>query len=251
MDTKLVERLHLDLEPVGIFFGNTSAECDLKANPGKRNCVIPFLLASAKGKITCMDEASCTCAGGAVGACFGDGFTRLNPNIHRMLSQGLGDQAPEGAPPMLKEGERFFCNENIAMEWRKNLPYSDKAYPRIVFAPLSRWEEIGTPDLVYIFAKPDQISALVIMQGFHNGKAVNTLAPFGAACHSIVYAVEQMEKEEPYAIMGLFDISQRSAALKDYLSMTVPYALWENMTRDLGKSCLTTHSWRNIEKRLP
>ena len=34
------------------------------------------------------------------------------------------------------------------------------------------------------------------MQGFHNGKAVNTLAPFGAACHSIVYAAEQIDKEE-------------------------------------------------------
>lgn len=250
MDAKLVELLHLELEPVGIFFGNTSAVCDLEANPEKRNCVIPFLMASAKGKVACMDEASCTCAGGAVGACFGDGFTRLNPNIHKMLSQGLGEHAPEGASPMLREGERFFCNEEIAMEWRRNLPYSDKAYPRIVFAPISRWEEIGTPDLVYIFAKPDQISALVTMQGFHNGKAVNTLAPFGAACHSIVYAAEQMDREAPYAIMGLFDISQRSIVLKDYLSMTVPYTLWENMTRDLDKSCLTTHSWRNIEKRL-
>lgn len=104
--------------------------------------------------------------------------------------------------------------------------------------------------MVYIFANADQISALVTMQGFYNGKAVNTLAPFGAACHSIVYAVEQMDKEEPYAIMGLFDISQRSATIKDYLSITVPYKLWENMVKGLDTSCLTTHSWRNIEKRL-
>ena len=151
---------------------------------------------------------------------------------------------------MLKEGERFFCDAEVAMKWRNNMPFSDKAYPRIVFAPLSRWEEVGTPDLVYIFANADQISALVTMQGFYNGKAVNTLAPFGAACHSIVYGVEQMEKEEPYAIMGLFDISQRSVALKDYLSMTMPYKLWKNMLQDLEKSCLTTHSWRRIEERL-
>jgi len=250
MDKKLVEMLHLTLEPVGIFFGNTSANSELAASSEKRNCVIPFLLAAAKGKISSMDEAGCTCPGGAVGACFGDGFTRLNPNIHKMLSQGLGDKAPENAPPMLKEGERFFCSEDIAMKWRQSMPYSDKAYPRIVFAPLSRWEEIGTPDLVFIFANADQISALVTMQGFHNGKAVNTLAPFGAACHSIVYAAEQMDKNDPYAIMGLFDISQRSAAIKDYLSITVPYVLWQNMTEDLDKSCLTTHSWKNIEKRL-
>lgn len=250
MDFNLVEMLHLKLEPVGIFFGNTNAKSDLDASPEKRNCVIPFVMAAAKGKITSMNETGCTCPGGAVGACFGDGFTRLNPDIHKMLSQGLGDKAPEGAPPMLKEGERFFCNEEIAMKWRKNMPYSDKAYPRIVFAPLSRWEEVGTPDLVYIFANADQISALVAMQGFHNGRAVNTLAPFGAACHSIVYAAEQMDKEESYAIMGLFDISQRNETIKDYLSMTLPYQLWENMTKDLDKSCLTTHSWRKIEKRL-
>lgn len=250
MNNKLVEMLHLDLEPVGIFFGNTTANIDLEAIPGKRNCVISFLLAAAKGKISSMDESSCTCPGGAVGTCFGDGFTRLNPNIHKMLSQGLGDKSPEGAPPMVKEGERFFLSEEISMKWRQNMPYSEMAYPRIVFAPLSRWSEIGTPDLVFIFANTDQISALVTMLGFHNGKALNTLAPFGAACHSIVYAAEQIEQEEPYAIMGLFDISQRTSAIKDYLSLTMPYRLWENMTKDLNQSCLTTHSWKNIEKRL-
>ena len=56
---------------------------------------------------------------------------------------------------------------------------------------------------------------------------------------------------QPYAIMGLFDISQRSEALKNYLSITLPYKLWDSMTKDLDISCLTTHSWKNIEKRLP
>ncbi|MDO4976718.1 MAG: DUF169 domain-containing protein [Eubacteriales bacterium] len=250
MDKKLVDMLHLDLEPVGIFFANTTAKSDFEAAPGKRNCVVPFLISAAKGKITSMDEEGCTCAGGAVGACFDDGFSRINPNIHIMLSQGFGEKAPEDAPPMVKEGERFFCDEEVAMKWRKNMPFSDKAYPRIVFAPLSRWEQIGTPDLVLIFANADQMSALITMQGFYNGKTINTLVPFGAACHSIVYAAEQMDKEEPCAIMGLFDISQRSAAIKDYLSMTLPYKLWKDMTKDLEKSCLSTHSWRNIEKRL-
>lgn len=250
MNKKLIEMLHLELEPVGIFLGNTTADSELKASAEKRNCVVPFIMAAAKGKVTSMDEAGCTCPGGAVGACFGDGFTRLNPNIHVMLSQGMGDKAPEGAPPMVKEGERFFCNEDVAMKWRNNMPYSEKAYPRIVFAPANRWEEIGKPDLVFVFANPDQLSALVTMQGFHNGKVLNTIAPYGAACHSILFAAEQMEKEEPCAILGLFDISQRSNALKNYLSITMPYQMWESMIKDLDKSCLTTHSWKKIEQRL-
>lgn len=98
-------------------------------------------------------------------------------------------------------------------------------------------------------ADADQLSALVTMLGFHNGRTINAIAPYGAACHSIVYAVEQMDKDEPMAVMGLFDISQRSAAIADYLSLTMPYALWENLGKGLDKSCLTTHAWKQIEKR--
>lgn len=252
MDEKNLGRmLHLEMEPVGIFFGNTEEKCDFDASPDRRNCVAPLLIAAAKGKTVSMDEDSCNCAGGATGCCFGDGFSRRNPNIHLMLSQGLGEKAFPEMPIHMREGERFFCNAELAMKWRESLPYSDKAYPRIVFAPQSRWEEIGRPDLVLLFANPDQISAIIIMLGSHNGRAVNTIAPFGAACHSILYAAEQMDREDPMAIMGLFDISQRSNALAGYLSMTLPYRLWETIGKDLEKSCLTTHAWRKIEERLP
>ena len=73
------------------------------------------------------------------------------------------------------------------------MPFSEKGFPRVVFAPQSRWEEVGTPDLVLVFADPDQVSALVTMLGFHSGRAINTIAPFWAACHSIVFAAEQMD----------------------------------------------------------
>ena len=83
-----------------------------------------------------------------------------------------------------------------------------------------------------------------------SGEALNTLAPFGAACHSILYAVEQIKKEHPMAILGLFDISQRREALANSLSLTMPYSLWAGLSEDLDKSCLTTHAWKEIEKRL-
>ena len=250
MKSELTQMLHLELEPVGVFLGNADVTCDLEAQPGRRNCVVPFLLSAAHGSIAAMDERGCTCPGGTVGCCFGDGFTRKNPNIHKMLSQGLGEAAPPQAPIHLVEGERFFCTEELALRWRNNMPFSEKGYPRVVFAPESRWEEIGMPDLVLAFADADQISALVTMLGFHTGRAINTISPFGAACHSIVFAADQMEKEEPMAVMGMFDISQRSKAIARYLSLTMPYQLWEQLARDLDKSCLTTHAWKAIEQRL-
>ena len=248
---ELVKMLHLELEPVGIYLGNAEATCDVLAQPGRRNCVVPFLLSAARGKVVGIDEEACTCPGGTVGCCFGDGFTRKNPNIHKMLSQGLGDAAPPDAPIHLVEGERFFCDEDTALRWRNSVPFSEAGYPRVVFAPQSRWSEVGTPDLVLVFANPDQISALVTMLGFHNGRAVNTLAPFGAACHSIVYAAEQMGAEDPLAVMGLFDISQRSEALAGCLSLTMPFEMWDALAIGLEKSCLTTHAWHRIEERMP
>lgn len=247
---KLTEMLHLELEPVGIYLGNTSAKCDLDASAEKRNCVMPFLMSAAKGKIVSMNEESCNCPGGATGCCFGDGFTRRNPNIHKMLSQGMGELAPANMPEHVKSGERFFCSEELALKWRNNMPFSEKGYPRVVFAPMSKWDEIGIPDLVFVYANPDQISALVTMLGFHNGCALNTIAPFGAACHSILYAVEQIDQVNPMAVMGLFDISQRGANVANYLSLTMPYTLWDGMTIDLEKSCLMTPAWEKIEKRL-
>ena len=250
MGNELVEMLHLELEPVGVFLGNAEAECDLAALPGKRNCVVPFLLSAARGKVVGIDEEGCTCPGGTVGCCFGDGFTRKNPNIHKMLSQGMGDDAPPQAPIHLVEGERFFCDEELALKWRNNMPFSERGYPRVVFAPESRWCEVGIPDLVLVFADPDRISALVTMLGFHNGRTINTIVPYGAACHSIVFAAAQLEEAEPMAVMGLFDISQRSNAIANLLSLTMPYQLWEDMGKNLDKSCLTTHAWKEIEKRL-
>lgn len=250
MQKKLTRMLHLERQPVGIYFGNTSAVCDLDASPKKRNCIIPLLMTAAAGKTVSMNEESCNCAGGAVGCCFGDGFSRLNPSIQKLLSQGYGDNAPAGMPDFMKEGERFFCSEEVAEKWRASLPYSDRAYPRIVFAPIDRWEETGTPDLVYLFVKPDQLGALVGMLGNHNGRITNTVAPYGSACQSILFGAQQLESENPMAVMGLFDISQRYAPLANELSLTMPYCLWDGLSKDLEKSCLTTHSWREIEKRL-
>ena len=77
MQKKLTKMLHMKREPVGIYFANTTAVCDMDADPKARNCVIPMLMKASEGKIISMDEKSCNCAGGATGCCFGDGFEQF------------------------------------------------------------------------------------------------------------------------------------------------------------------------------
>lgn len=250
MQQKLTQMLHLKREPIGIFFANTDAVCDTAADPKTRNCVIPYLMRASQGEVISMDEQSCNCAGGATGCCFGDGFARWNPTIRKLLSQGYGDDAAPGMPAFMREGERFFCTEELAERFVKALPYSERAYPRIVFAPMSRWADIGTPDLVYLFLAADQLAAVVGMLGSHNGRSFNTISPYASACQSIMFAAQQLDSDDPMAVIGLFDISQRYTPLAGDLSLTMPYALWAGLAEDLDRSCLTTHSWRNIEKRL-
>ena len=47
-----------------------------------------------------------------------------------------------------------------------------------------------------------------------------------------------------------FDISQRYEALANLLSLTMPYSRWEDLSIDLDKSYLTSHSRKKIEARL-
>ena len=243
---EILNRLHLDLQPVGIYLGNISIKADTEVPVRPHNCVVPFINAAARGRIVSIDEKSCTCPGGAVGCCFGDGFSRMRPDMDKMLSQGYGEDAD--VPAFMKEGERFLCTEELAGIWRTSLPYSEKGYPRVVFAPLSRRETLGNPDLVWIYADPDQLSALVILLGAHNGRAQNVIAPYCSACQSIMFAAAEAEKDEPKAVMGLFDISQRTKALSRYLTLTMPYQLWETLIKDPEKSCLTSESWKKIEE---
>lgn len=246
MQGDLVKTLHLDIQPVGISFANMTAVCDLIAGTGKRTCIIAFHLSAAHGKVVGVTEEDCICLGGTVGCCFGDGFTKKNPYIHKMLSQGIGNEASAKAPIHMREGERFFCDEETALKWRSAMPFSERGLPRVIFSPENRWDEIGYPDLVLIFADPDCMSAIITLLGFHNGRSINTIVPYGAACHSMVFAAEQLDSDDLMAVMGLFEISQRSKALANYLSLTMPHVLWLNMQKKLDKSCLTTHAWKEI-----
>lgn len=53
------------------------------------------------------------------------------------------------------------------------------------------------PELVCLFVNPDQLSALVCMAGFRSGDRLETIAPFGAACHSLMYSLDQAKKDNP------------------------------------------------------
>lgn len=190
--------LHMELEPVGIFYCDKAPEHALSLRSDRRSCVADMLMGAARGKTIIMTEETCSCAGGAVGLGFGDAFTQRNHPTRYLLSTGMAE-VPEGEevklPPHMQEGERFFADPCVADVWKSDLP-------------------------------------------------------FGAACHSLMYALDQAKKDNPKMVLGYFDVSQRAKIPANLLTVTFPYSLFVRFEEDADKGCLSSHAWIDLmEKR--
>ena len=281
MHYDIQDLLQMELEPVGIFYCDEAPQDALTLRSDRRNCVADMLMGAARGKTIVMTEETCSCAGGAVGLGFGDAFTQRNHPTRYLLSTGMA-QVPEGEevklPPHMQEGERFFADPCVTDVWRSSLPFGDYQGKQVVFAPAKDWPETTSfketvpskndhhegdgrkkngsgvcknnfPELVCLFVNPDQLSALVSMAGFRSGNRLETIAPFGAACHSIIYALDQAKSENPKMVLGYFDVSQRAKIPANLLTVTLPYSLFVRFEEDAHKGCLSSHAWVDLMKK--
>ena len=251
MKLNLAETLGLSHSPVGIWFTNEKPAHAFEFDPAKRPCVVSMLLAAAKGREVVVSDETCSCPGGAVGLGFGDAFARRNAPTMYLLSHGVDSPGfPAGAklPPHMQHGECFFNTPETALAWKNSLKLQDADYRFVVFRPLDAWDG-DVPDLVWLLANPDQLSALVVLCGYRTGRATNVIAPFCAGCQSIVLAQQQAREDQPLGIMGMFDIAQRHRIPKELLSLTVPYPLFAQMDADVVESCTTTPAWATIAGR--
>ena len=208
-----------------------------------------MLVAAGKGKIAVFDRQSFGCRGGGVGLGFGDTFQDFP--IECLLSTGdeAVTQLGRDGDFSLGTGERFFATPELARKWREDLPYGE-VENYVVCKPLQKASSLKKTDLVCLFVNPDQLSALITLTGFQRGTRINVIVPFGAACQSILFAYQEAKKEVPQAVLGFFDITQRSRLEKDLLSFTVPYALYQEMEESASESFFRTEAWEKIAARL-
>ena len=251
MHSRLFQELKLSMEPVAIFFTDEKPEKAMQFREGERGCVGAVLVAvAAKGKTAVFDRKTYGCPGGGVGLGFGDTYGTAFP-VECLLSTGDEALAQLGKenPYPLGRGLRFHATPELAEQSRRSFPYADIAREYVVFRPFSEVNVEEPPSLVCVFANPDQLSCLVIMSGFHRGGTPSVAATSAAACQSIVYAYHEMGKEKPQAILGFFDISQRTSLAKDLLSFTIPFTMYQEMEDSAEESCLTTDSWKKLASR--
>ncbi|MEG6586353.1 DUF169 domain-containing protein [Dendrosporobacter sp. 1207_IL3150] len=245
MNSRLASELKLRYSPIAILFSDEKPMESLQFQEGKRGCVIAMLTAAAKGRTAVFDRSTSGCLGGAVGLGFGNAYPHFPGGIEYFLSTGRGEGYPEG--------EAYIKTPELGSDFADNLPYTDLPFKYVIFKPLSLVDLSNEkPELITIYANPDQLSALVVLANYDRPGNDNAIIPFGAGCQSICLMPHHESKQaRPRAVVGMIDITARPMVDADILSFTVPYTMFLSMEENIPDSFLEKHDWLKVRKRIP
>lgn len=258
-------------QPVAIVWTTKKPEKALEFRKGVWSCVMWLFAKVAKeGKTAVFSRDTTTCAGGAMGIGFGRPLdihaARNEEGFCSFLSNGIegaADKETYGAiidqsfdarhKKMLTEGERFFKNPAIVRNFLANLPVYDAKDGYVVMKPIHEVEEGEDVKSVVFVVNADQIAALSILANFGTGNIRDGILVTGGAsgCQAMgVCTYAENGKDHPRAVLGLTDLSARKAVRstlgKDVMTFSVPFALYQEMEKNVPGSCLELDLWKEL-----
>ena len=249
MHSKLVDALALTRLPVAVILTDERPGEAMQFKEGRWGCVAARMLAVARGKTVVFDRKTFGCAGGGTGIGFGDQYATTGLAIDRLLSTGNKGAAGTSGSRHMVEGERFFESPEVVRRWLQSMPIRDVPTEYVVMKPLHQVAQEERPEVIVFFVNADQLSALVFLTDFGRGSGESAIAPFGAACQSILYAYAEAEREVPRGVIGFFDISQRHRVDRDTLTYTLPYQLFLELESNVDDSFLLMKDWQQLRER--
>ena len=248
MLSKIAEAIKLAGSPVAVILTDTKPEKAAQFKEHHWGCVGAMLVMASKNRTAAFDRRTYGCVGGGVALGFGNTYEGFP--IEKLLSTGGGvytDPYRNGQPI---EGELYFKSPELACKFVDSLPMRDVKAEYVVFKPLELLEPHETPETVVMFVNPDQLSALVVLANFGRGHNMNVISPQIAGCQSILYGFAEADREEPRAVIGMFDITVRRLVPPDILSFTMPWKLFLTMEADVTGSFLEHDQWAKIKERI-
>jgi hypothetical protein len=210
------------------------------AKPNKDwSCIIRELVKVRKGESLAYNESSLRCMGSKRYLGYSKG---MRPNFEYFLSCGI---------PGEMEGERYIRTPEMVREVMKKMQTIPTDGKYIIFKRWDKLEEPDEPEGVIFFATPDILSGLFTLANFDQVDGDGVIAPFSSGCGSIVYrSWLENAKENPRAVLGMFDCSARPCVPKEILSFSVPMKKLLTMMSNMDESFLITETWETVRKRI-
>lgn len=233
------KKLAMNYSPIGFYFTDKKPEGSVTFKNSGNGCIIPRVLASAKGKTYCFDKNNLpSCASFFLGYRDSLFFGAEYFLSHAPLAGGMC--------------ERFVKTPGLARKYIKSKKYEEKSKGFATFKPLEQFTDSEEPELVIFFANPDQLSGLVYLLYF--GAPLDddrVVAGFASGCGSVVtLPLQHARKGMKKAVWGLHDVSARAYLPADLMTLTMPYELLVEIWKDIKKSFVITGTWDKIARRI-
>ena len=237
---KFYDRLALKEHPLGVFYSDEEPARGIKPKGGGHECMIALLKrARHHGETVYFDENHIGCAGGA----YYMGFRSMSmPKIEYFLSCGI---------PGEMEGERFIKTPELAREYFASSKPRKAPAKYGIFKTLDKLAAHEEPEVIIFFASPDVLSGLVVLTGYASERLDAVRLPFSSGCGAIVtHPLKEGEKENPQAILGMFDVSARPFVEPGILTLAMPTKLFLTLLNNQDESFLITKSWEKVRERI-
>jgi uncharacterized protein (DUF169 family) len=233
------EVLGLTESPLGVYYINDKPE-GITPKEGIQGCMIGLLQnARKKGKTVYFDKTHFGCPGGAYYMGF---FESPQPNIEYFLSCGI---------PGEMEGERYIKTPERAREYFARMIPRRAPATYCVFKPIEQFQSGIDPEVVVFFASPDTLSGLFALTNYALEQTDAVYAPFGSGCGVILtYPLKEAVRDQPRAVLGMFDVSARPMVEKDILTLAMPCSVFLNLLENVSGSFLETESWKKVLGRI-
>lgn len=233
---KLRDLIGLHQEPLAFFYSDIEPS-GFRPTKGRWACILAVMGRARRGETIYFDAEHVGCGGGG----YYLGLCGRMPKVEYFVSTGI---------PGEMEGEHYKKSPEIMLKTMERYPALPAPARYAVVKPLSAMTESETPEVIICLATPDQLSGLVMLAGFARDEDAVVCA-WASGCGSIISRpLLEAQREQPRAVVGLFDPSSRLFLPENEMTFAAPRALWEEMLGNADDSFLGTETWAKVRKRI-
>lgn len=162
-----------------------------------------------------------------------------------------GEYLEDATVRLLCDIEKFKIDRQQANLMHDINPKAKPTGKYLVLKPISLLEENDSPEIFFVFAKADVISALHTLASFDDTRVDNVIVPFGSGCEGVfAFPLEENHKENPRVVLGGMDTAMRCCVKPHLLTFSMPAQRFYRMIENADKSFLDTYIWQGLRKRV-